>query len=53
MEARQAVRAIARHTDHISVPAGPNLRYLPSIIVRGLVELPVRVTRRQTFIHPP
>ena len=47
MEARQAVRALARHTDHISVTAGPELRYLPSIIVRGLVELPVRVTRRQ------
>src|SRR5271154_5815332 len=48
MEARQAVRALARHADRISVTAGPELRYLPSIIVRGLVELPVRVTRRQT-----
>ena len=47
MEARQAVRALARHAEHISVAAGPGLRYLPSIIVRGLVELPVRVTRRR------
>ena len=49
MEARHAVRALARHADHISVAADSDLRYLPSIIVRGLVELPVRVTRRRTL----
>jgi cytochrome P450 len=53
MEARQAVRALARHADHISVTAGPALRYLPSIIVRGLVGLPVRVTRRRALPPDP
>ena len=53
MEARHAVRALARHADRISVTAGPDLRYLPSIIVRGLVELPVRVSRRPTLSARP
>jgi cytochrome P450 len=45
MEARHAVRALARHVDGIDVdPDGP-LRYLPSLIVRGLAELPVSVRR--------
>ncbi len=47
MEARHAVLALARHVDGIDVVAGEQpLRYLPSLIVRGLVEVPVRVRRR-------
>ena len=53
MEARHAVQALARHADRISVTAGPDLRYLPSIIVRGLVELPVRVSRRPALSARP
>jgi cytochrome P450 len=49
MEARHAVRALARHAERISVAPDSDLRYLPSIIVRGLVELPVLVTRRRTL----
>jgi hypothetical protein len=49
MEARHAVRALARHVERIDVVRGEPLRYLPSLIVRGLVEVPVRVTRRT---HP-
>ena len=46
MEARHAVRALARHVERIDVVRDEPLRYLPSLIVRGLVEVPVRVTRR-------
>jgi len=46
LEARYAVRALARHADRIEVAPGAVPRYLPSIIVRGLAALPVRVTRR-------
>jgi cytochrome P450 len=53
MEARHAVRALARHAERISVAADSDLRYLPGIIVRGLVELPVRVTRRRTLSLGP
>jgi cytochrome P450 len=47
LEARHAVRALARHADRIEVAPGAQLHYLPSIIVRGLAALPVRVTRRR------
>jgi len=47
MEARHAVRALACHVDRIDVIRDQPLRYLPSLIVRGLVELPVRVRRRR------
>jgi cytochrome P450 len=53
MEARHAVRALARHAERISVAADSDLRYLPSIIVRGLVELPIQVTRRRTLSPRP
>jgi cytochrome P450 len=43
LEARHAVVALARHAERIILVAGTQLRYLPSIIVRGLAELPVRV----------
>ena len=46
MEARHAVRALARHVERIEVVRDEPLRYLPSVVMRGLVELPVRVTRR-------
>jgi hypothetical protein len=46
MEARHAVRALARHVSRIDVIRDEPLRYLPSLIVRGLVELPVQVRRR-------
>jgi cytochrome P450 len=46
MEARHAVRALARHVNRIDVIRDEPLRYLPSLIVRGLVELPVQVRRR-------
>ena len=46
MEARHAVQALARHVERIDVVRDRPLRYLPSLIVRGLVELPVRVRRR-------
>jgi hypothetical protein len=46
MEARHAVRALARHVSRIDVIRDGPLRYLPSLIVRGLVELPVQVRRR-------
>lgn len=45
MEARHAVRALARHVEGIDVGTDQPLRYLPSIIVRGLAELPVTVRR--------
>jgi cytochrome P450 len=47
MEAVHAVRALASHVDRIDVIRDEPLRYLPSLIVRGLVELPVRIRRRQ------
>jgi hypothetical protein len=47
MEARHAVQALARHIERIDVVRDPPLRYLPSLIVHGLVELPVRVVRRR------
>jgi cytochrome P450 len=46
LEARHAVRALARHTERIEVASDAVLHFLPSIIVRGLAALPVRVTRR-------
>jgi cytochrome P450 len=46
MEARRAVQALARHVERIEVVRDRPLRYLPSLIVRGFVELPVRVRRR-------
>jgi len=46
MEARHALQALARHVNRIDVIADEPLRYLPSLIVRGIVELPVRVSRR-------
>jgi cytochrome P450 len=46
MEARHAVQALARHVERIDVIRDEPLRYLPSLIVRGLVALPVRVRRR-------
>jgi hypothetical protein len=46
MEARHAVQALARHIERIDVVRDQPLRYLPSLIVHGLVELPVRVVRR-------
>jgi cytochrome P450 len=46
MEARHAVLALARHVERIDVVSDEPLRYLPSLIVRGLVEVPVRVRRR-------
>lgn len=46
MEARHAVQALARHVDAIEVVADQPLRYLPSLIVRGLADLPVLVRRR-------
>jgi cytochrome P450 len=46
MEARHAVRALAGHVNRIDVIRDEPLRYLPSLIVRGLVELPVQVRRR-------
>lgn len=46
MEARHAVIALARHVDRIDVMHDAPLRYLPSLVVRGLVALPVRVHRR-------
>ena len=46
MEARHAVQALARHVERIDVVRDRPLRYLPSLIVRGLVELPVQVHRR-------
>jgi cytochrome P450 len=47
MEARHAVRALASHVDRIDVIRDQPLRYLPSLIVRGLAELPVQVRRRR------
>ena len=46
MEARHAVRALARHVERIDIVRDRPLRYLPSLIVRGLAELPVQVRRR-------
>ena len=46
MEARHAVQALARHVDAIEVVADQPLRYLPSLIVRGLADLPVLVQCR-------
>jgi cytochrome P450 len=46
MEARHAVQALARHVERIDVVRDQPLRYLPSLIVRGLAELPVFVRRR-------
>lgn len=43
LEARHAVRALARHAASIDVDRDAELRYLPSVIVRGLDSLPVRV----------
>jgi hypothetical protein len=40
------VQALARHIERIDVVRDQPLRYLPSLIVHGLVELPVRVVRR-------
>jgi cytochrome P450 len=51
MEARHAVRALARHVNRIDVIRDEPLRYLPSLIVRGLVELPVQVRRRPSPGH--
>jgi cytochrome P450 len=44
LEARHAVIALARYADRITVLDRSRLRYLPSIIVRGLVDLPVEVS---------
>ena len=46
MEARHAVQALARHVERVDVVRDRPLHYLPSLIVRGLVELPVQVRRR-------
>jgi cytochrome P450 len=46
MEARHAVRALAKHVDRIDIIRDEPLRYLPSLIVRGLVALPVQIRRR-------
>lgn len=43
IEAQQAVRALARHAARVEVDPDAELRYLPSVIVRGLDALPVRV----------
>lgn len=48
MEARHAVQALARHVARIDVVRDRPLRYLPSVIVRGLAELPVQIRRRAT-----
>jgi cytochrome P450 len=45
MEARHALRALAAEVESIEVVRDQPLRYLPSLIVRGLIELPVRVHR--------
>lgn len=47
MEVNHAVRALAEHVERIEVVRDRPLRYLPSLIVRGLVELPVQVHRRE------
>ena len=44
IEARHAVRALARHVATVTVDPDATLRYLPSVIVRGLETLPVRVS---------
>jgi cytochrome P450 family 150 subfamily A5 len=46
MEARHAVQALARQVERIDVVHDRPLRYRPSLIVRGLIELPVQVRRR-------
>ena len=46
MEARHAAQALARYVERIDVVHDRPLRYLPSLIVRGLVELPLQVRRR-------
>jgi cytochrome P450 len=46
MEAAAALTALAASVDALEVQADRPLRYLPSFLLRGLVELPVRVRRR-------
>jgi hypothetical protein len=46
-QAQHAVRALASHVGRIDVIRDQPLRYLPSLIVRGLAELPVQVRRRR------
>ena len=47
MEAREAVKALAHQVERIEVVDEAELRYLPSLILRGLAGLPVRVERRR------
>lgn len=46
MEASAALTALAGCVDALDVQTDVPLRYLPSFLLRGLVELPVRVRRR-------
>jgi cytochrome P450 len=48
MEARHAVQALAKHVERIDVVDRDSLRHLPSLIVRGLAELPSYVHRRSS-----
>lgn len=47
MEAGATLRALARHLETLRVADGASERYLPSFVLRGLVDLPVTVRRRQ------
>jgi cytochrome P450 len=46
MEARHAIRALADNVQRLQVITDHPPRYLPSLVVRGIAELPVRVSRR-------
>jgi cytochrome P450 len=47
MEARHAIRALAENIDRLHVVGDEPPRYLPSLVVRGIAALPVRVSRRK------
>jgi cytochrome P450 len=47
LEASATLRALADNVDGLHPSADADLRYSPSFLVRGIIELPVRVQRRQ------
>jgi cytochrome P450 len=47
LEASATLRALADNVDGLHVSPDAELRYIPSFLVRGIIELPVLVQRRQ------
>lgn len=49
LEATATLRALADNVDSLHLEPDAELRYIPSFVIRGILELPVRVQRRQGY----